>query len=1032
MISPRGLVFIIFSLLTLSIWGQASEKYKGEYANFYRGEELFEKEQYSAAREVFSEFIQSFQNKQDPLFIKARYYEGISALELYNGDAIKLLMEFNNEYPESIYKNTIYFKIGEDYYQRKKYKDAKEWLDKTDPSSIDTAMIATYHFKLGYSNFQLENYTEARNEFHEIKDGNSNFSDPALYYYSHIAYKNEAYQEALEGFLKLEENPTFKREVSYYIVQIYYLMGNYEKVAELAPEYTGESNGDVGKNTPEMNLLIGDAYYRVQNYKEAVPYLENYNIRKETTRDQDYALAFSYLKNKQYEKSVSMFNRVTKEQDKLTQTAYYHIAQAYLANDEMNYARSAFRSASELDFDPKVQEDALYNYAVLSYKLDYDPYNESIKAFELYLERYPQSDKTENVYNYMVNVYSSTKNYSEALKSLDRIPNKNVKLRTAYQVVSFNMGIEKYERGDYNGCIQALKGVTKHDVDPMITAKAKFWSADAYYMLKNWNESAKEFKAFLLVPGMNDLTLKENAYYNIAYAYFMNEDWTQAIQSFRTFTQLSNIQDQNKLADAYARLGDSYYTKDNPDFNASANNYEKALTYDGEQKDKTLYSLAKVYRLIPNKRTQQISTLDKLLREHPNSSFVIPAIFDIAMSYKHTGNYPLAITNFEKIERDYPQNILVKDALIEIADIKFKQQLYQESESYFRRVLNEFSLDDETCKRVTKGIVDVYRATRRQDKIVDLGKEFACAEISEDDEEIFFYETASELYINEKYDEAIPEINKYLNRYPNGRFSVQLLSYLADIYYQDGDEDKALGYYEDIISRPNSSYTEEALIRASKTLYNNEEYSRALPHYEKLENLSSNSQIIFNTRVGLMRTNYLLKIYADAASSASKVIKDELLTEKTIEVEANYIAGMSYFKIEQAQTATSYLRWTADNTGQERGTEALYTLAEANFLLGEYKEAEKLHNELMQRKPTYDYWIGKSLILQAKVFMITDNLFQAEQTINMVISNYPYEDDGVLAEAESVKSEILQLKDQPKDVENHMNRMIDINDEDNE
>src|SRR5690554_7972756 len=89
-------------------------------------------------------------------------------------------------------------------------------------------------------------------------------------------------------------------------------------------------------------------------------------------------------------------------------------------------------------------------------------------------------------------------------------------------------------------------------------------------------------------------------------------------------------------------------------------------------------------------------------------------------------------------------------------------------------------------------------------------------------------------------------------------------------------------YYENIINRPNSAYTEEALVRASILLYNSEQYSRALPHYEKLENLASKPQIVFNTRVGLMRTNYLLENYEKAAIAANKALKDDLLDDETI------------------------------------------------------------------------------------------------------------------------------------------------------
>ncbi|MGM0479522.1 MAG: tetratricopeptide repeat protein [Bacteroidota bacterium] len=1029
MLAQRFITILLFTVAVTCSVAQRTEKYDGEYASFYKAEDLFEKEQYSAARATFAQFLDSFEDKNDPLFVKARYYEGLSALHLYNNDAVKLLQEFINEYPESIYKNDIYLKIGKYFYQRKKYTDAVVWLKKTDRTDVEAHQLTEYYFKLGYAHFQLGEYRAARNAFYEIKDDSSNYAAPALYYYSHIAYQNETYQEALGGFLKLLSHPTFKDEVPYYIAQIYYLLGDYEKLTEFAPELVSE---DKEPRTPEMNLLVGDAYYRIKKYDEAAEYLETYDGSSETTREQDYALAFAYFKSQQYEAAIPVFDRVTRKEDQLTQTAYYHIAECYKKTDQLNYARTAFKSAAGLDYDAETQEDALYNYAVLSYELDYNPYNEAIEAFELFLEKFPRSKRREDVYSYLVNVYSNTKRYKEALQSLDRIDDLNIQLKTAYQIVAFNMGIERFERGAYQSAIQALKRVNKYPVNSEISGIALFWTADAHYRLTDYTNAIKVFRDFLSIPGINDQQMKHNAYYNIAYAYYKQEDWVQAIQAFRTYTQLSDIQDENRLADAYTRIGDCYYTREEPDFEKSAMNYEKALNYDAENKDRVLYALAKVYGFRSGKRQERIATLLDIINNYSGSSYVIPAIFDVGMSYKNAGNNEKALQYFNQIVNDYPNNILVQDALIEIADLNYKQKNYTESESYFRRVLNEFSLNDEMCKRATQGLIDIYKATRKQNEVTKLRKEFACAEISEDDEEVIFYEAANELYLNENYEEAVPELKKYLERYPDGRFTIQLLSYLADIYYQRGEEEKALEYYEQIIERPKSSYTEEALVRASKTLYNDGEYERALPYYDQLEDLASTAQVIFNTRVGLMRCNYLLEHYANAAEIAQKVLDDELLGDDDKRIEANYIAGVSLFYTEAYETSKTYLRWTADNTGKERGTEALHTLAEAHYHQDEYDKAEKIHEELMKRKPAYDYWIAKSLILQARVFQARDELFQAEKTIDLVLSNYPDKEDDVIKEAQSVKDEIMQLKDASKSIEDNGNRKIDINEGDDD
>jgi len=1020
----RRWIILLITLANIGIgWTQTSEKYSGVYAKFYQAEELFEKEQYSAARKVFREFITELNEPRDPQYIKARYYEGLSALELYNNDAVNLLNTFNNDYPESIYKNTLFFKLGQYYFQNRKYGDTRDWLTKVDPRSIDTADVAEYYFKLGYAHFQLGEFPQARNAFHEVKDTPSSYAAPSLYYYSHIAYQNQSYQVALDGFLKLLDNDAFKKEVPYYITQIYYLMGQYNEVVAFAPMAIDTIKG---AESPEMLRLIGDAYFRIGKFDESVAYLESFNKKSKTTRDDDYQLGYAYYKTGQCPEAIRMFDRVARTKDKLGQVALYHIAECYLKMEELTRARMAFESAAALDFDATIQEDALYNYAVMSYKVDYNPYNEAIVAFELFLEKYPHSKRRNDVYEYLVNVYSTTKKYKSALASLDKLPSLDVKLRSAYQVIAFNMGVEEFERGKFQEAINAFKLVDKHPVDPKISGKAIYWQAEAHYLLEQHNDAVRLYRKFLTIPGNYSTDLQSNAYYNIAYSYFDRGDYTQAVQEFRTFTQLPDNTDKARLADAFARIGDAYFAHpDQPNFELAVLNYKNAIALKQSNEDQALFFLAQAYSYMPGQSQKQITTLLDIINNFPNSKYTIRAIYEVGLIYKYENNLDKSLQYFEQIIRDYPKNIKVKEALIEIGDIKFKQKKYTESESYFNRVLNEFALDDQTCQRATNGLRDIFRATRQTERIAEIRVKYPCANITDDEQEVFFYETANQLYVTEKYDDAIIEINKYLTTYPNGRFSIQLKSALADIYYQRDEKGQALVLYEQIIASPTSSFTEEALVRASKTLYNEGKYERALPHYQKLESLASTPQVIYNTRVGLMRCNYLLTYHADAAKAAKKVLSDPLINDN-IRVEANYVAGMSLFRTQQYAESLQHLDWTQKNTGAERGTEALHYLAYANFHLANYTELDKLHAQLMSRKPAYDYWIAHSLMLKSKSLVARDDLFAAESTIRLVIDNYPITDDGVLVDANKLLSEILQLKDQPKNIQDDSGRTIDI------
>ena len=67
-----------------------------------------------------------------------------------------------------------------------------------------------------------------------------------------------------------------------------------------------------------------------------------------------------------------------------------------LAKDERGSKREdpdTGKKFYDLNKDPNVTEDALFNYAKLAYELSFDPYNEAIIALRDYLKAFPDSPR---------------------------------------------------------------------------------------------------------------------------------------------------------------------------------------------------------------------------------------------------------------------------------------------------------------------------------------------------------------------------------------------------------------------------------------------------------------------------------------------------------------------------------------------------------------------------------------------------------------------------------------------------------------
>lgn len=1013
------IALLLFFIFCVPTWGQNSRKFDNPYVLYERAEELYEKSQFAAARIEFENFINQGINRNDPKIIKARYYRGLSSLALYNDDAIALLEEFIRDYPETIYKNGIYNKIGEYFFQKEDFENALPWFQKVESGNLDSIDKECYFFKLGYSSFQLNNYDIAIDAFQEIRFSKGQYGAPSLYFFSHINYFRGSLQIAKEGFIMLKSDPSFSGIAPYYIVQINHRQGLYDSVITYAPTVLDSSNLS---NSTDILHLLGDAHYRLGNYKEACGYLSLYNEKTKTTRDDDYQLGFSYLKTENFEFAIRYLDRVARVDDSLGQSAMYQIGNAYLGIGKLLPARNAFDKASKMKTLPIVAEDALYQFAVISFKIDINPYDESVRAFETYLNLYPNSSRKQDIYQYLVNVYANTSNYSKALESLDKLPSKDAQLKSVYQTVAYNYGVELFQNGQLEKALKAFSLVDTYNNEPQIMALAKYWRADVYYRKKEYENSISEYKKFLLTIASNSLDEKTDAYYNLGYAYKALEKTDESLENFGIYIH-SNPKDKDKKIDAFFQLADGNYTKGKDEL--AIQYYKQILQLNTAQSDRAKYYLAKAYGY--NKQANmKISALEELLKNHPDSKYIQNATYELAMSLKSQSQFDEAFKIFTQYIANYPKSPKVINCRIEMADVYYKQWNYVKAEALYREILSEFSNKQDVCAVAAKGLMDVYVAMKSPEKAEEVANEYSCANLSADEKENLYYNPALQSYVDSNYRDAIPKFNQYLTKFPAGRFSQDAHYYLANSFYKIHDTVPAIAHFETYLSGPTSVYFESASYRVSNYFYEKKEYENACKYYETLEQIAAKPSNILAAKIGLMRSNFLLKNYAKAKEYANKIKEEPGLTQP-MRIEAEYAFGMSCVLSEDFISAIPSLEWLIKNTNSAKASEAKYYLAYIEYQNKNYDNSVSLIKELLKLKPSYNYWVAKGLILQTRIMVVKQEYLEAEQTIQSVIDFYPSkETDGILEEANELNSEIQQLQNPEKSIEEEPKKIIEI------
>lgn len=1016
-----GLYFII-CCFALPVLGQLTEKYEAPSANFYMAEELMHKKQFSAAQKHFRDFIDDSRlNNNHPHVVKARYQEVICALELYNNNITSLFEKFLRDYPETNYKTELYFKLGLYHYQKKDFEETLLAFSKINPFDLPNSSKTEFYFKKGYAAFNEEDYKTARNAFYEVKDSVSPYQEPATYYYGHISYSEGAYTTALESFLKLNDSENFKTVVPYYIVQIYHRMKQYEELVTYSSPFFND-NFKLHKEDV-IAYLTGDAYYRLKKYDESVPYFEAYARKNTLNREENYKMGYAYYKSKMYKKAIPKLQGVGREKDEMGQKAMYHLAESYLQTDQADFAKNAFKEASEMSFDADIEEDALFKHALIAYQLDYNPYDEAIKAFQLYLERYPNSSRKTEVYQYMVNVFTTTKNYRSAIESLEKINDKDARLKMAYQIMAFNYGVEMLESNRYSKAVKNFRKVKTYPIDPKLNALSLYWTADAHFRQKDYKKAIQYYRNFTNESGAASLSQFNHALYNIGYAYYYQDDYISALQSFRSFDQAVGEENKKMKADALLRIGDCFFlTKEDKQ---AQEYYQRAIDIDQGYEDYALYQIA-VSEGYQGEYDNKIKRLLDIINNYPQSTYKVIAIFEVAETYqKKKENNSDALKYYDQILRDYPNNIKAQSSVFEMGVIYFQKKQYDKAEKMFLRVLNEYN-NAELSRMALKRLKDVYIALGTPDKYYELAESSNLANISEFEKDSTSYEVAYTKYFDSSFVDAISLFSKYLRDYPNGIFKIKAHYYRAVSYERTDQKEKAIEDYEVISEAPINNFSEGALLKASRLRYEKEDYQKALEYYKKLESAASFENNIHVSRVGQMRCYHYLENDEYAISYANKVMQDAMTKEET-KTEAYYVKGLALKRSQRYGEAIENLSECADRTSGIIGAEAKYNVAEIQHILGEYKASEVTIKELVQQKPSYQYWIAKGFILQSKNLIEMDDLFQAEHTLNSVIKNYKNKDDGILEEANEVLQYIESLKNKKEEDTEDDAPVININ-----
>ena len=187
----KSLFILLLCCYFVQVTGQKTLIHTDEYKSYKYAQELYDKQKYSAAQAYFKEIINEIPNTQDELRINAEYYFAVCALHLYHKNVETLLTRFVLDHPDHPKSEHVFLQLARHYYRMKKFTKSIEYFEKIDQYDLTTEDQNEFLFKLGYSKFIRKKQDEAKVNFNELLQRESDYKIPATYYYSHIAYERK-------------------------------------------------------------------------------------------------------------------------------------------------------------------------------------------------------------------------------------------------------------------------------------------------------------------------------------------------------------------------------------------------------------------------------------------------------------------------------------------------------------------------------------------------------------------------------------------------------------------------------------------------------------------------------------------------------------------------------------------------------------------------------------------------------------------------------------------------------------------------
>ena len=966
---------ILFVLGTLtSGFTQETVLQTSEQSCFLEGLALFQSDSFASSLVIFNSIIEEGANEK--IRSEASYFAAAAATKLHQKGAGRLMQQFIAQHPESIRKNAAIAAIATSYFNTENYAEALKWYDKVDEKQIAPSDRMQFNFNYGYSLFSMNKISGAKNYLARAVSS-PKYGSEAEYYLGYIAYQQNDYEEANKRFDQIDDKQQLKEKLSYYQADMNFKQGNFQEAIALAKIQLVKRISK--EEVSELNKIIGESYFNLNQYSNALPYLESYQGKDGKWSNTDYyQLGYCYYMQEDFGNAIQQFNRIIGGINGTAQNAYYHLAACYLKLDKKQEALNAFRNAAEMDYSATIKKDAHLNYAQLSYEIG-NAYESTAEVITTYLEKYPKDAYKKELQKLRINAYIQNKNYAEALLLLEN--NADISNARLFQEVAFFKGLGLFKETQYTEASVAFSKALMNKADELLTTKATYWKAEADYNLNKFQMAESGFELVVDNKFTNEEEFRD-LNYSLGYAYFKQQNYKKATGAFSSFVSSSKSTHEKKH-NAYLRLGDSYYATSS--YEAAIAAYTNALKFENIKNDYASYQTALCYGYLDN-TDNKIAKLEMFIASYSTSNLVDDALLELAEAYVTKGLENKGLATYDQLILDYKESALVPKALLNQGLLYYNSNNPEKALGKLKLVVAKFPKSQEATQAVGTAKL-VYVDLGKVEEYVSWVNTLDFVEVTTLEVDNATFESAQKQERTGALEAAIVGYKKYLNSFPNGDHVAEASFSLAQLYFSQGKKEAALPYYKRVATIKTSNYAEQGLTRICEIYSGKEAYTEALPYLLQLEEMASIPQNKVFAQSNLMKSYYEVGNYPKTIVYAEKVLGTADIDDRIGSDAQIMIARAALATKDETKARVAYKKVLKKASGIV-AAEALYYDAYFKNKDGDFENSNSALQKLVKEYSNYKEWGGKGLLLMADNFYKLKDGYQATYILESVIANF--------------------------------------------